>query len=1134
MIDLSRNHVIEAGAGTGKTYNLVQALLQALFQKGLPLTSIVALTFTKKAAGEMKERVADELRKILAAKTQSEETRAWGHRLEELQTLARAAMGQIDRAQISTIHSFSFSLLKRFPLAAGINPEAEVDEKGLRYADIFDLEWPRWLTAELRLGSPREKEWMDVLSRFSVADIEDAARLLSDFRTPLQALPVSETDLPKRLQPHDKRLKELAADHSPEDKTGRLAVACEAVLGRAAKGASLAELPAELLEDVRLEPGTPKSWSKEELREIKFFRKLAHNLLDGGDHQVALLTQLLRPFVERFRSTVLAQGYLSNDALLALACELVRDRHDIRETLKREFRMILIDEFQDTDPLQGELLLFLAEQMKGRATRWTNVQLEPGKLFVVGDPKQSIYRFRGADISAYRQITDVILAQGGLSTSLQKSWRSHEQIIHVINRSFSRIIQERKPISPAYVPLEPQRPLAGLPLQTVELCLANSPEPQSSEDANKQEADHVALWIAQNVGAWECLDKQGNRRPLQYKDIALIFRSTPAMRTFLESLRAQDIPFVVEGERYFYSTPEVKDLINFLRVIENPRDRIALVGFLRSPLGGFTDAEILDLKETDSLNATHPLPPSFTKPQLQIWELLQHLHARVGREPLKALLQHIFEESFVLELAARSYHRDQTIANILKLKRLLESFAEEGVTTFRLLLAKVKSFMEEDRLEGESPLADETYDAVRLLTAHKSKGLEFPVVILPSLHSGRRSGAFEALSYDWSTGRLGLRVAGLQNLEKFVLDWETQEREREEEKRVLYVAMTRARERLMLSGGIHLIKPASDSYLEWLGIAWELPLDRVTPGSMERGPAQLQISFIEKSSRDEPARRPALRVLPVDFSNQSFANRWQERAKHCQETLARKQTLRPSAIDNSLRHSPQLLAGNLSGRTTLMDPPHRPPVESISRCGPVYENIDRRAGPPESAEDDEFVVFPNDDEKRLLPDEAKILGTLIHRFLEQWDFSKTQSEIPARLRQVIGNLFASAGLPLTSPSSAAVEKEAQVILDGFVGSESYNEIKTATILGREIPFFYAQPDNGLMRGSIDLLYRLPDGTLIVADYKTDRLPKDRETASLAARYQPQVSIYREAIQRALGEKTLTKLIFLRASSAITI
>src|ERR1019366_3615418 len=172
-----------------------------------------------------------------------------------------------------------------------------------------------------------------------------------------------------------------------------------------------------------------------------------------------------------------------------------------------------------------------------------------------------------------------------------------------------------------------------------------------------------------------------------------------------------------------------------------------------------------------------------------------------------------------------SYHGDQTVANLLKLRRLLESFAAEGITTMGLLLEKLEEFFNDDKIEGESPLADENYNVVRLLTIHKAKGLEYPVVFLPSLSSELKSHSSEPFIYDWRTQTMGLTIAGYSNLDKLLLDEQTRRREAAEENRILYVAMTRARERLVLSGGIHLKSRRKKTYLLRLLEAWNLSLD---------------------------------------------------------------------------------------------------------------------------------------------------------------------------------------------------------------------------------------------------------------------------------------------------------------------
>ena len=1043
-MNLSRNIVIEASAGTGKTYTLVQTILQALFEKNLPMEALVAMTFTKKAAGEMKERIAAELHKVLDANTVEEArpaAEAMAGSLDQLKDRARKALETIDRAAIGTIHSYAFSLLKRFPMAAGINPGAEVDEKGIHADDLFEMEWPLWLRSQLSTQdspppnhrrvrqdvvaeTPGTKDWLEVLERITLGDVRALARRLCDFDVPLECLPL--------------------------------------------KG-------------------------------------------EGENRTLALLTKLLKPFAARFRAKILAEGFLSIDALLVLARDLVARDVRVREILKRQIRLIFVDEFQDTDPLQGEMILFLAEAPGVQAKTWDKVKLEPGKLFIVGDPKQSIYRFRGADISAYKRITELALEQGGERLSLDESYRSHDQIIHVVNAAFSSLMQEKHPISPPYQALQPRRK-KDADHQDVELRLAASDEPQSSDDALNKEAKDAAAWIAANVTPHPNPLPQGERG-FCFRDIALIFRSTPAMTPFIEELRRRSIPFVVEAERYFYRTPEVTDVLNLLRALEDPRDHIALAGFLRSPLGGFTDKEVVTIKQAGWGPLSSPprkrgsrqgialdsRPPhdragfrgnDGKNHTAKIFELVKGLQKRVKREPLKSILNHVYEDTYLMELAARSYHKDQTMANLLKLKRLTESFAEEGETTLSGLLRKIDRFMEDDRLEGEYPLADETYDAVRLLTVHKAKGLEFPVVWLPGLHRGRRGNAGGkklSLHYDWSTGRVGLAIGKeLKSLDCGALDEDVKAREAAEELRVLYVAMTRAKERLILSGGIHLKRPNKNSFLDQLAGAWKLDLEEIEAGILKIGESTMTISRIESILDHQPLPRPAVSWLDT-LKPAEIAKTWRQREAVYEQGMETKLTITPTSKGRD-----NVAGGHVSEGPSL-------PRYHAATPSPV------------------------------------LLGTLIHRFLESWDFTCEKCDMPAKLRRVANSYFAGLGLlkePFPDPKEGdktenppdLVEtvEEAQRLLADFIGSEVWEEIKNSEIIGREVPFFY-QVKGAVMRGFMDILYRTPDGALVIGDFKTDKEYDEK-------RYTEQAKAYQQAIQLALGEKAEFKLIYLRDSA----
>jgi superfamily I DNA/RNA helicase len=247
-MDLSRNIVIEASAGTGKTYTLVQTILQALFQKDLPMESLVALTFTKKAAGEMKERIAAKLQEIDAAEAIHESWRVWGLPLDSLKERARTALETIDRASIGTIHSYAFSLLKKFPLEAGISPEAEVDDKDVKTDELFEEMWSSWLRQQLQAPSsglqgtslptasrlePGAEGWLEALERVSIKEVRDLARRLCKFDIPLDDLPLSEENSKKALEPYLKAARNFVATKPPKPIPSQMAAACEVILSNA-------------------------------------------------------------------------------------------------------------------------------------------------------------------------------------------------------------------------------------------------------------------------------------------------------------------------------------------------------------------------------------------------------------------------------------------------------------------------------------------------------------------------------------------------------------------------------------------------------------------------------------------------------------------------------------------------------------------------------------------------------------------------------------------------------------------------------------------------------------------------------------------------------------------------------------
>ncbi|MEK9146051.1 MAG: UvrD-helicase domain-containing protein, partial [Elusimicrobiota bacterium] len=341
-------------------------------------------------------------------------------------------------------------------------------------------------------------------------------------------------------------------------------------------------------------PAWPKDWSEDGQEEYKDLAKVAASLDPGAEGLFRDALGVLEPFILAARERYRAMGHITFDGLLIGARDLVRDHPSARAELKRRFSAILVDEFQDTDPVQGELLMFLGEEEGFCARRWSEVAPAPGKLFVVGDPKQSIYRFRGADIHALQSFSAHLERHGALRCALQTNFRSSPAILSAVNRVFPALLRHSPGLQAGYLPIHP-RPGAeaeGEPPLWVDFAGAGDEGERSpdAEESRRAEADWIARWIAQERGSYAL------------KDIALLLRSASPLTVYLEALRRRGILYVVEGEKRFFATQEVVDALNLLRAVDDPGDKAALAGLLRSPLSGTDDRELYRLARAGLLD----------------------------------------------------------------------------------------------------------------------------------------------------------------------------------------------------------------------------------------------------------------------------------------------------------------------------------------------------------------------------------------------------------------------------------------------------------------------------------------------------------------------------------------------------
>jgi ATP-dependent helicase/nuclease subunit A len=727
------------------------------------------------------------------------------------------------------------------------------------------------------------------------------------------------------------------------------------------------------------------------------------------------------------------------------------------------------------------------------------VNLAPGKLFIVGDPKQSIYAFRRADLEAYDQVVQKVKDSGGVVFELSTNFRSHQKVLEIVNAVFGRVLQPVPNVQPGNVSLMTQpnrigevtRP--GVELHVVKIG-GNSEEAFDSSAATRLEAEQLAGWIKEELlEKARLIDANGRGTPLQPGNIGFLLRKLTQAQDYLDALRRYDIPYVTDGEKHFYRRQEVIDLINLLRVIENPSDTIALIGVLRSPLGALTDQEIYELREREALDYRRgDALDNWASPRLEgvkrLYAVLKDLGRLALTQSIPAIIDVVFSRVPVLELAIASLHREQAVANLMKFRELADRVADRPHLSFNGFIDLLIERLTELPAESEGGAAEESLDAIRVLTVHKAKGLEFPVVILPGLHHGTNLGiGGSMISHDWATGTMGMSIGERGTVGSVLVREKLRIKEEAEQRRVLYVAMTRAKERLILSCGVPDRLPRG-SFLGILGEAAEAPI-----GSSENSEITIGESVLPQTIVSQTDRIPGKKLNSVpgklnDPPNMDeIWNQWDLRERRWRSANSKKQFLTPTSL-----------------------------LESEYGQGPSGSRG--------------FPSHPH----------GSVIGTLAHRILEVWDFKRDFGQI----NEIIERIFQSDGSPNFDQHSGDLQGELLEMFKVFYSSEPYRKLRGATIVGREIPFVIPwdcpEPPNqdiksrsSVMEGVIDLAYRL-DGYWWIADYKTDNI-EDGIPTHLATKYETQARIYRNAAAQCLGLTQIgCHLVFIRHGLSIAL
>ena len=1093
-----RNVVVVAGAGTGKTTLLVNRLVYLLMKEPAPvlITQVIALTFTNKAATEMKVRLRERL--VVLARPEADPVRAgdggavsredlrdrYGLSTDAIATRAQGALNDLEKAQIGTLHSFAGHLLRLHPLESGVDPDFKEDD-GLRFEEQFTAAWDCWLDQELSRAGQQHRLWRSVLSSTTLDTVRTLARSLCSELIDLGTLQqqLASTAVPpvvlSWIQQMGDRAEQLLKTYDrPKRRKVEQMLAATASLMRLMADNGLPGrqgLAMEEREWFSKDLGSAVGgWEKGDFKEAAALIQAAQQLLAIDHAFLNDLVTLLIPLVRNIRETFARQGWISFDGLLARARTLLLNHPLVRERIKRDYRAVLVDEFQDTDPVQYEIILAVSERQGSQAAHWHEMTLEPGKLFIVGDPKQSIYAFRRADIEAFDRVVEKVTVDGGVAQTLTTNFRSDVAVLEPVNEVFDRLFERQPLVQPANVRLEvrPQRRQASIE-PGVRLSVTTpdgEAETFDAAGATRAESEVLARWLN---------DEVLSRPSVKPGHIALLFRKLTQADAYLDALRRHDIPYVIEGEKHFYRRQEVIDLVNLLRVLDHPHDEIALAGLLRSPLGGLTDRELYELKQAGYFNYLQAVSlgswsHASAAAVQRLYEHLAWLHRAIAMLPLAEAIALMFDRLPILDLAAASLHGEQAVANLLKVKQTAASLADRPHMTLSGFVELMIARLDEQPDESESPLAEESLEAVHVLTIHKAKGLEFPIVVLPGLHQGSgRERSVPQISYDWSSGIYGLSLDRHRSLGSLLVQHKLRLREEAERRRVLYVGMTRAKELLLLSGGI-TGRSIGETVFDLLQSIGTGEIGTASTEALKIGASAIPHRVIKAPERKRPRRRSDRAASAVVIDPYEVAERWKIRTTRWTEVCETPHHLTPTTLGKRL-------------------------ARVVRETTPARQDV---------------AV-------------GRLAGVVAHRLLEGWDFSQHPSGLCA---QVGLTVQATLG-PDDQPHAEAITESVNDLLATFGRSEAYERLRSSQILGREIPFVIPWGDRQVMEGVIDLLYRL-DGELWVADYKTDAISAD-QAAARAEQYRTQSEVYKSAIRQSLGcDSVRFHCLFLRCATAV--
>jgi ATP-dependent exoDNAse (exonuclease V) beta subunit len=1070
--DLDHTLFIEAGAGSGKTKSLVDRVVALVTRAAVPMREIVAVTFTEKAAAELRDRIRRQLE--LVALTGD--------------ALARAALDDLDGAAVSTLHAFAQRLLAEHPIEAGLPPRVEVlDDIGSQVA--FEERWTRFVDRLLDDPALERALLLALNADTGLATLRTIA-LACDANWDLVEERMHAEPDPPPLAAHElvAELRDVSALVSacadPDDKLALGLYAFEVWRDRFERAPDEYEqlrLLTEGLPKFNARAGRKDNWPSTcdvdtvrarvaAVREhaAAITRTVTEATVRRLAWEIAQFT--LREAAERRRS-----GRLEFHDLLVLSRSMLRDpQHgwEVRRRLRARYTRLLLDEFQDTDPIQCDLAALLAsDDPHARDRRWDDIAVDPGRLFVVGDPKQSIYRFRRADIAAFLRARS---AFGAVPLHLTRNFRTTRQAIEFVNHVFRDLIVAEPESQPEYVALVPDRgdappnPRCPAGIEPEAVLLGVEPhddEPRADALREREAADVAAAVTAALAEGWSVSHRDPGTdeevwEPCRLGDIAILLPARTSLGHLEDALDAAGVPYRAETSSLVYGTREIRDLLLVLQAVDDPTDELSLVSALRSPLLGCGDDDLYTFRAEHGGRWNHQAPlPDSLPPDHPVGEAVRALaawhDARLWLGPSE-LLDRIVRERRVLEVGfAQGRPRDlwRRVRFVIDQAR---AFAEAQSGSLRDFLRWADLQSAEGARVVETVLPETDDDAVRILTIHGAKGLEFPIVVVSGMTTRvRRYRSGVELLFPHDSDTYALRVSSRVTTEEFERYQPIDEQMDFHEKlRLLYVALTRARDHLVVSVHRTAREPDAADRTKWTHAELLWSAARDAPHWTE----------LEPAVGTPPLASPASPAIVVPFPA------WDDWVAE-----------RATALTNGTR--PRVWSATAIA------------TEAAARADPGL------------AKDARDLELPPWNKGRY----GTAVGSAVHAVLQTVDLVSGEgvdetAAAQAAAEGVIGRERDIAALARSALASPTVREA--------VASNDYRrEMYVATRVGEHT-----------LEGYVDLVYRTPQG-LVVVDYKTDAWRDEVDLDVKIARYRLQGASYALALEAATAEP-VTRCVFL--------